>query len=136
MPKKSRDSVRHDAAPRNEVLDLLRRWARDLAQDHSEVVRIGCFGSYARGDHTPASDLDVLIEVSSSHHGRWFDRPVDFSMPVNSPVGIELFIYTSAELDRMRANNSAWLKQIFSEMIWVFQGCGQGGEGTSEYLPG
>ncbi len=99
---------------------MLRRWAPSLASEHPGVVRIGCFGSYARGDHSPASDLDVFIEVASSHHRRWFDRPLDFSTPCNTPVGMELFIYTTSELERMRSENSAWLKQILSEMLWVF----------------
>ena len=32
------------------------------------VTRLAIFGSRARGDHRPDSDLDVLIEVSSTSH--------------------------------------------------------------------
>lgn len=64
MLRTSLHSVRHDAVPREAVLDAARDWARRLRAAHPEVIGIGCFGSYARGDYTPGSDLDVLIEVA------------------------------------------------------------------------
>lgn len=30
------------------------------------VQRIGVFGSFARGDQTPTSDIDILVELSES----------------------------------------------------------------------
>jgi len=70
------------------------------------------FGSYARGDYGPASDADVLVEVASSPHARWFDRPLGLTDPANMPVGLELFVYTSAEVERMRRSGSSWLAAI------------------------
>lgn len=108
------------------MLGSFRTWARAVAADHPEVVRIGCFGSYARGDYGPASDLDVLIEVTESPHARWFDRPLDFPMPREVPVGVELFVYTSDELERMRVDSSAWLRHVLAEMVWVSSARGGG----------
>lgn len=119
MPKTSLDSVRHDAVPLAEVLGALRLWAAELRAARPEVVRVGFFGSYARGDYLPASDLDVLVEVTSSQHTRWWDRPVDFAPVRSIPVGVELFIYTSDEILRMQQEKSTWLHRILAEAVWV-----------------
>lgn len=45
-----------------EVLEQLRRLQPELSRRH--VVRIGVFGSVARGDARPDSDIDVLVEMA------------------------------------------------------------------------
>jgi predicted nucleotidyltransferase len=52
-----------------EVLAELRRLQSELAQRH--VARIGVFGSMARGEATPQSDIDVLVEMTEE--GDLFD---------------------------------------------------------------
>lgn len=44
-----------------EVLSQLRRLQPELSRRH--VVRIGVFGSVARGEARPDSDIDVLVEM-------------------------------------------------------------------------
>ena len=39
----------------------VRRWAEDIHQNRKDVLRIGYFGSYARGDWGVGSDLDLII---------------------------------------------------------------------------
>ncbi|MBI4603742.1 MAG: nucleotidyltransferase domain-containing protein [Planctomycetes bacterium] len=84
-----------------------------------EVVRIGYFGSYARGDYVPASDLDVVVEVRESPHARWFDRPADFPHPSEVPLGVDLFIYTTEDIARMEREGSGWWRRVVSEVAWV-----------------
>ncbi|MBN1418661.1 MAG: nucleotidyltransferase domain-containing protein [Planctomycetes bacterium] len=119
MPRTSRDSVRHDAAPRDEVLAAFRRWAARLRATHPEVVRVGCFGSYARGDYGPSSDLDVFVEVSESPHARRLDRPADLPDPSEIPVGVELFVYTTAEISSLLSEDSPRLREILGQMVWA-----------------
>jgi predicted nucleotidyltransferase len=101
------------------VLAALRRWAAELREAHPEVRRVGCFGSYARDEHGPSSDLDVFVEVTESPHARWFDRPADLPAPSVIPVGVEFFVYTTDEVERMGRENSAWLAGILADMVWV-----------------
>ena len=64
-----------------------------LRQELSErftVVRIGVFGSCARGDDSPESDVDILVELSEPTFDHYMDlkfrleevlgRPVDLVM--------------------------------------------------------
>jgi predicted nucleotidyltransferase len=52
-----------------QVLNELRRLEPELARRN--VARIGVFGSVARGDSTPDSDIDVLVQMTDE--GDLFD---------------------------------------------------------------
>lgn len=118
MPRTSLHSVRHDAVPKDRVLAAARQWVADLRGSRPGVVRVGYFGSYARGDYVPGSDFDVLIEVADSDIPYWRDRGPHF-YPAGFPVGIELFVYTSAELARLRAAGDAFLRAVDAEIKWI-----------------
>lgn len=51
-----------------EIKDVLARHKDEIRQKYS-VKEMGLFGSYVRGEETPKSDLDVLVE---------FSKPVGF----------------------------------------------------------
>lgn len=46
-----------------QIKNVLKSQKQALREKY-HVARIGVFGSYVRGDHTPASDLDILIELA------------------------------------------------------------------------
>jgi predicted nucleotidyltransferase len=118
MPVGSSNSVRHDAAPKGQVVTAAREWVARLREGHPEVLRVGYFGSYARDDYVPGSDLDVLIELSASDKDKWVDRVADYR-PSGFPVAVDVFPYTSAELDRMRRDRAAFLDAILGEIVWL-----------------
>jgi predicted nucleotidyltransferase len=45
---------------RNEVLEILRNQKSSLLENY-QITRLGIFGSYAREQQTPNSDLDILV---------------------------------------------------------------------------
>jgi uncharacterized protein len=51
---------------RDEVLQMLAQQKSSLLATYP-ITQIGIFGSYARGEQTEASDLDVLVDYSYSH---------------------------------------------------------------------
>jgi len=57
---------------REEILNALRLAKPELERDFG-VARIALFGSYARGDATDDSDVDVLVEVAPSIGLRFVD---------------------------------------------------------------
>jgi len=57
---------------RDQIADKLRRALPDLKREYG-VRRVALFGSYARGDATAASDVDVLVDVSPSLGLRFVD---------------------------------------------------------------
>jgi len=77
MPVRSLNSSVLKWARREEVLESAKSWAERIAQNHPEVLRIGCFGSYARGDWGVGSDIDILVIVARSNKP-FIYRAVDF----------------------------------------------------------
>jgi predicted nucleotidyltransferase len=100
------------------VVEAARAWVRRLRVEHPEVRRVGYFGSYARGDYVPGSDFDVLIEVAHSDVPRWRDRGPAF-YPSGFPVGVELFVYTSDELTRLRADRDPFIRAVDADSTWL-----------------
>ena len=49
----------------NEIRERLCE-AKKYLSDKYALSRLGVFGSYARGEETPESDIDILVEFSST----------------------------------------------------------------------
>lgn len=81
----------------SEVLTPERRAAvHALASKHG-VKDIRVFGSYARGDARPDSDLDLLVDLE---YGRGVAmRLVDFVLEAESLLGIKVDVVTERALD-------------------------------------
>jgi uncharacterized protein len=72
-----------------QILQILGRMRPELAMRFT-VERIGVFGSFARGDDTPGSDLDIVVELVEPTFDHYMDlkflleevlmRPVDLVM--------------------------------------------------------
>ena len=54
----------------------------ELARRHG-ARRLAVFGSYARGDHTPSSDVDVLVEFETAT----FDNYMDLKFALEELLG-------------------------------------------------
>lgn len=116
MPVRSSSSSVLRWPTEDEVDRALRHWAEGVVRKHPEVVRIGYFGSYARGDWGVGSDLDVIILVERS------ERPFIYraaSFPYEElPVPVDLFVYTVNEWDELQGMFKEKLKR---ETVWVYE---------------
>lgn len=96
----------------------VRRWTARVVREHPEVLRIGYFGSYARGDWGVGSDLDMLIIVSQS------DKP--FEMRASQwdtweiPVPTDLLVYTKEEWGKLLHSTEA-IQKIEGETTWIWE---------------
>jgi predicted nucleotidyltransferase len=94
-----------------------RQWARRQRHDHRELLRIGYFGSYARGDWGVGSDLDLLAIVSYSDRA-FGERALDWELS-ELPLPADLLIYTADEWTRMVAEQTRFARTIESEAVWL-----------------
>lgn len=95
----------------------VRTWAEVLVAETPGVVAVGYFGSYARGDWGPGSDLDLVIVVASS------DVPFVGRIPPGDttglPVPVDVLTYTIEEWQRLRASRTRFADTLGRELRWV-----------------
>ena len=97
---------------RTAVEAAVRRWARSIAARRPEIRRIIWFGSRVNGTSSPGSDVDVCVLISHSERP-CRDRISDY-LPFGFPVGMDIFPYTAAELDRLRSEHPSWYEALTS----------------------
>ncbi|MBI4232813.1 MAG: nucleotidyltransferase domain-containing protein [Chloroflexi bacterium] len=95
----------------------VRRWAQEAARRHPGALRIGYFGSYARGDWGVGSDLDLVAVVEDSPEP-FLSRAAAWDT-TTLPVPADLLVYTRAEWEALdpRARFTRTLRQ---ETVWVY----------------
>jgi predicted nucleotidyltransferase len=93
-------------------------WLKQVLSDHPEVLRIGYFGSYARGDWGVGSDLDLVVIVPSSDKP-FTERPPDWDV-TRLPVPTDTLIYTQDEWDALAQKSPRFFATLGSETVWVF----------------
>ncbi|GBC84191.1 hypothetical protein HRbin11_00613 [bacterium HR11] len=98
------------SADRARIAQAVQAYVARLRAEHPEVLRVIWFGSWVRGEATPGSDVDLCIIVARSDKPRWA-RAADF-LPVGFPVGIDLFVYTPEEFERLRTEAPGWYAAI------------------------
>ncbi len=119
MPVRSLSSFVLAWPDRDAVDAAVRRWAAEEAKRHAGALRIGYFGSYARGDWGVGSDVDLVAVVE--------DSPLPFHErasrwnTIDLPVPAELLVYTRPEWERLMASQSRFARQLEQETVWVLQ---------------
>ena len=95
----------------------MRCWAEKVAHDKKAVLKIGYFGSYARGDWGVGSDLDLIIIVGNSE--KPFERRSAEWDVTELPVSADVIVYTAAEWQSL--SNRRFYQTVMREAIWVYQ---------------
>jgi hypothetical protein len=67
---------------RAQILDLLRSSKDDFERQYS-VRRIGLFGSVIRGEETPGSDIDIIVDMEHPT----FDKYMDLKFHLERVIG-------------------------------------------------
>ncbi|HPE67666.1 MAG TPA: nucleotidyltransferase family protein [Synergistales bacterium] len=76
------------------IIERLRRERTALAS--LGVLEIGLFGSFARGEQTPESDVDLLVEFTPQQHT--FDSFMDLSFFLEALLGRKVELLTRESL--------------------------------------
>ncbi len=100
-----------------QVDQAVRRWAERLAAAHPEVLQVGYFGSYARGDWGPGSDLDIVVVVRSADQS--FERRAARWDATELPVPADVLVYTQDEWRRLAERGSGFYRTVMQEAVWV-----------------
>lgn len=95
----------------------VREWARSLADRHPDILRVGYFGSYARGDWGVGSDVDIVIVVEQSDVP--FARRAAQWDTTSLPVPADVLVYTEEEWERLDPA-AAFGRVMREEVRWVY----------------
>ena len=90
-----------------------------MGQKRPDVLQIGYFGSYARGDWGVGSDLDVLILVEKSQLPV-IRRATEWDTTV-LPVPTDVCVYTQTEWTNMARQAYRFYRHVMREAVWVYQ---------------
>jgi len=104
---------------RSEVERAVRKWAARQAEERPELVKVGYFGSYARGDWGVGSDVDLVVVVG--HSNLPFERRAISWDTSTLPVAVELIIYTATEWRDIGFSATRFARTIREETVWVFE---------------
>ena len=94
-------------------------WVADAVVEHPDLLRLGYFGSYARGDWGVGSDLDLVAVVS--HAPQRFDRRAVAWDLLPLPVQAELLVYTAREWENLQADAGRFATTLATETVWVYE---------------
>ncbi|MBI4289279.1 MAG: nucleotidyltransferase domain-containing protein [Chloroflexi bacterium] len=94
-----------------------RAWAKEVAGARRDVVRIGYFGSYARGDWGVGSDLDLVIMLDRSLLP-FHRRSLEWDATV-LPVPADVLVYTQEEWETLE-REGGFPRSIGREIVWIY----------------
>ena len=118
MLERSTGSVTVIYLDREAVVENTRAAVAALARVRAEIERVVLFGSMARGDAVPGSDVDLLMVLSESRFP-FLDRSVEYK-PKGIPVAVDVFAYTEDEIEKMTRDGHMLLKQALSEGMIIY----------------
>jgi predicted nucleotidyltransferase len=95
----------------------VRGWAEKVVRRREDVLRIGYFGSYARGDWGVGSDVDLVIVVDSSE-ALFERRSVEFDAST-LPVPADVLVYTREEWRTL--SQQGRFRNASREAVWVYR---------------
>ena len=105
--------------PSRAAVDLeVRRWVHRTAERRPDLIRLGLFGSYARGDAGVGSDLDLVAIVRASNV-RPEDRVRGWDT-TSLPVPVDLLVFTEEEWARVRTGGR-FADVLATEARWLYE---------------
>ncbi|MFQ5930540.1 MAG: nucleotidyltransferase domain-containing protein [Acidobacteriota bacterium] len=99
------------------VAQAVRLWSKKVLSQRRDVIRIGYFGSYARGDWGVGSDLDLVIVVESSEEP--FERRASKWHVTELPVPADVLVYTHEEWQSLD-QEGRFYPTVMREAVWVY----------------
>ncbi len=118
MPVRSLNSPVLKWPRRDEVKKALRQWLKKQVATHPEIIKLGYFGSLAKGNWGVGSDLDLIVIIQDSSIP-FEKRPLAWDFDT-LPVPTDILIYTTKEWQDMRKKGGRFVDMIETEAVWLY----------------
>lgn len=99
------------------VIAALEVWGAEAARRRDDLIALGYFGSYARGDAGFGSDLDLLMIVETDPRP-FMERNIGVRTQT-LPVPVDLLIYTVTEWEDLLAADGRFARTLSAEARWL-----------------
>jgi len=96
----------------------MRLWTAEQVRVRPEIVRLGYFGSYARGDWGVGSDLDVIAIVRKTDEP--FERRLLEWDLTSLPVPAEIIVYSLLEWEKLEQGKTRFFRMLDRDVVWTF----------------
>lgn len=96
---------------REQILKFLAQ-NKDMFRDKYHIIRIGLFGSYARGDQNPESDIDFLVEFEEGTENL-YELKLQIKDFFRSQLGLEV------DICREKYIKSRFKNSILKETVYA-----------------
>ena len=96
----------------------VRSWSIEQALKRPELMYLGYFGSYARGNWGVGSDLDLIAVVDATSEP--FERRLlnwEFDI---LPVPVDILVYTLTEWKELLQKGDKFSRMLNREVIWTY----------------
>ncbi|MER3523023.1 MAG: hypothetical protein C4326_02905 [Ignavibacteria bacterium] len=103
------------------VEQAVRAWTEEIARQHPEVLRIGYFGLYARGNWGVGSDVDIIVIIDQSEMS-CERRSIHFDATC-LPVPADVLVYARDEWSKLREEGRGMQKRS-EEIVWLCEKAG------------
>ncbi len=77
------------------------------------------FGSAARGDDKPESDLDILVIKNTNKN--YYDRVFEAMRYVNTDKSVDMIVFTPEEFEKAQNEERVFIKQILKYGINLYE---------------
>lgn len=103
-----------------EEKDWLDSFIQEIRRGFPELLeRVMVFGSKARGDAIPDSDLDVLVVLKGNRDLKPRIRKLGYELALRKDVVPSIVIYTVQEMEQRREHRSVFLEAVEREGVVV-----------------
>jgi uncharacterized protein len=118
MPVRSLNSSVIKWPDLNAVREAISQWATEEVPKRPDLVRLGYFGSYARGEWGVGSDLDLIAVVAEASEA--FERR-NLSWSLTSlPVPADMLVYTQTEWESLKKGGGRFAATLSRETVWIY----------------
>ena len=118
MPVRSLNSCVLRWPDRKDVDRAMRLWTAEQVRVRPEIVRLGYFGSYARGDRGVGSDADVIAIVRKTTEP-FQRRSLEWDLS-GLPVPAEIIVYSLREWEKMKREDTRFFRMLDRDAAWTF----------------
>ena len=118
MPVKSLNSSVLKWPDKRTIDQAIRNWIDKEKEQHPELISLGYFGSYARGNWGVGSDLDIVGIIDESNIP-FEKRALSWDLS-ELPVPAEIILYTKKEWAQFKSEGRRFIKTLLNETVWIF----------------